>query len=88
MSQQKITKYFKKKELTKEQLYKCFRENLYLYQDTLDEYLDIDRIIYDLENSIKNNNEGMINRCTECNIDMGRCNPRQLCGKTYCQNNF
>jgi hypothetical protein len=24
------------------------------------------------------------NRCTECNVDMGDCNPRQLCGKTYC----
>ena len=24
--------------------------------------------------------------CLECGIDMGRCNPRQLCGKTYCSN--
>lgn len=22
--------------------------------------------------------------CTECGIDMGKCNPRQLCGKYYC----
>lgn len=24
------------------------------------------------------------NRCTQCGIDMGLCNPRQLCGKLYC----
>lgn len=22
--------------------------------------------------------------CIECGIDMGSCNPRQLCGKTFC----
>lgn len=26
------------------------------------------------------------NRCTKCNVDMGPCNPRQLCGKTKCDN--
>ena len=26
----------------------------------------------------------MKNLCTECNVDMGDCNPRQLCGKTRC----
>ena len=25
-----------------------------------------------------------INRCVECNIDLGPSNPRQLCGKTHC----
>jgi hypothetical protein len=25
-----------------------------------------------------------INRCIICGIDMGECNPRQYCGKTYC----
>ena len=24
------------------------------------------------------------NLCVECKQDMGFCNPRQLCGKTYC----
>ena len=24
------------------------------------------------------------NLCIECKVDMGFCNPRQLCGKTYC----
>ena len=28
----------------------------------------------------------MANLCTECGIDMGNTNPRQLCGKTSCLN--
>lgn len=24
------------------------------------------------------------NLCMECGVDMGECNPRQLCRKTYC----
>ena len=30
------------------------------------------------------NNMVMKNLCTICKIDMGECNPRQLCGKTRC----
>lgn len=26
--------------------------------------------------------------CIECGEDMGSCNPRQLCRKTYCANKF
>lgn len=26
------------------------------------------------------------NRCIYCKVDMGECNPRQLCYKTYCPN--
>ncbi len=26
----------------------------------------------------------MKNLCVECGIDMGECNPRQYCAKTYC----
>ncbi len=26
------------------------------------------------------------NLCIECEIDIGKDNPRQLCGKTYCLN--
>lgn len=25
------------------------------------------------------------NRCTECGVDMGEMNPRQLCGKIFCE---
>ena len=28
----------------------------------------------------------MKNLCTKCGVDMGDCNPRQLCGKTRCYN--
>ena len=27
-----------------------------------------------------------VNRCIDCRIDMGACNPRQLCGKVRCLN--
>ena len=26
----------------------------------------------------------IVNRCIECGVDMGDCNPRQYCGKTHC----
>ena len=26
--------------------------------------------------------------CMTCGIDMGKCNPRQLCRKWYCENEF
>ncbi len=26
--------------------------------------------------------------CLECGEDMGPTNPRQLCGKSYCRNNY
>jgi hypothetical protein len=29
-----------------------------------------------------------VNRCVICGIDMGPENPRQLCRKTYCENDF
>lgn len=47
-------------------------------------YLNISGIIDDFKKSLLNNREGMMNRCLECGVDMGRCNPRQLCGKTIC----
>lgn len=35
-------------------------------------------------NIVKEYSNGSINRCTECGCDIGQCNPRQLCGKTFC----
>ncbi len=35
----------------------------------------------------KDFNDGMKNKCLTCHIDMGRTNPRQLCGKWICYNN-
>jgi len=47
-------------------------------------YYDFDKIKEDFIKSLKDNMEGMMNRCLECGTDMGRSNPRQLCGKSYC----
>ena len=55
-------------------------------EEKLDIYLDYDVILEQFKEIILKNNLGMKNRCTECNVDMGLCNPRQLCGKTYCSN--
>jgi hypothetical protein len=52
-----------------------------------DTYLNLSSIIDDFKKSLLNNREGIINRCLECGVDMGRCNPRQLCGKTICYSN-
>lgn len=32
--------------------------------------------------------EGIKNRCLICQVDMGRSNPRQLCGKWMCHNDY
>jgi hypothetical protein len=36
------------------------------------------------KDTTENTEEVYKNRCLTCNIDMGDCNPRQLCGKTRC----
>lgn len=53
-------------------------------ENKTDTYLNFENILINFRELIDNNKEGMINRCVECNIDMGRSNPRQLCGKTFC----
>tara|TARA_B100000161_G_C33373497_1_gene334458 strand:- start:202 stop:474 length:273 start_codon:yes stop_codon:yes gene_type:complete len=53
-------------------------------QEEKDTYLDIPSIIQGFKDLVEEHTEGMINRCMVCRTDMGRCNPRQLCGKTYC----
>ena len=67
---------------------KTFEEKLFNILSDLEEqsgyYLNSDNIIKDFIDSISQNKEGLINRCTTCGIDMGRMNPRQLCGKTFC----
>jgi hypothetical protein len=62
-----------------------------------DVYIDYDMVIKhivdkniwaptaeDIEMLIFNYADGTKNRCTICNVDMGKCNPRQLCGKSKC----
>ena len=47
-------------------------------------YCDIERL-KELLNEFMDEQDDM-NRCLICGVDMGKDNPRQLCGKTYCYN--
>jgi hypothetical protein len=47
-------------------------------------YYNFDKIKDDFIKLLEEHSEGMMNKCLECGTDMGRSNPRQLCGKTYC----
>ena len=47
-------------------------------------YYNFDKIKEYFIKLLEEHSEGMMNRCLECGTDMGRSNPRQLCGKTYC----
>jgi len=85
MSETKITKKDSSKdkienEHLKNELF-CVVSEL---EDKLDEYLDYDEILKQFIQSVIDNTQGVKNRCTECKVDMGMSNPRQLCGKTYC----
>lgn len=42
----------------------------------------------DRDNEDKKEIEVIINACLICGIDMGSCNPRQLCGKVRCYKNY
>ena len=53
-------------------------------QDQTDTYLDAPLIVEGFKKLVEDHSEGMVNRCTMCKMDIGRHNPRQLCGKTYC----
>lgn len=55
-------------------------------EDSKSEYYNVNNILDELIDIINKNSEGPMWRCLECGVDMGRCNPRQLCGKTYCYN--
>jgi hypothetical protein len=73
---------FESEEKIEDEFYKLIT----VFSDKLDIYLDYDKILESFIESIIDNNDGIKNRCTECNVDMGYSNPRQLCGKTYCMN--
>jgi len=51
-------------------------------------YLDNDKIKTEFNTMLKeiimNNSFEFKNKCINCNIDMGKNNPRQLCGKIIC----
>ena len=45
-----------------------------------------DEITTDLRQMIGEWMTDYINRCLGCGVDIGECNPRQYCCKTYCPN--
>lgn len=80
MKQKFITDYFS---TPAKKVKQCFKE------------CDIVEMNYDDKSNLINNNEKKVYgynsqtdswHCLSCGIDMGQNNPRQLCGKTYCDN--
>ena len=53
---------------------------------TYDNYTNLDEVKLQVKKIIDTCQDGSINKCISCGIDMGACNPRQLCGKTFCYN--
>lgn len=81
----KFLKTFIEGSIVSKDTYEDILTNLVIdLENKTDTYLNISNIINDFKKSLLDNREGMINRCLECGVDMGRCNPRQLCGKTIC----
>ena len=72
---------------TKKQLLEQLENSLYSYQDKIDNYIDIPNTLkHFIEVLEENITDIEKNKCIDCGIDIGRCNPRQLCGKLYCIN--
>lgn len=70
------------KEYIKDKLYDLISN----IEDRESNYYNFESITKEFLKILKEYDEGMMNRCTSCGEDMGRSNPRQLCGKTYCYN--
>ena len=71
----------------KKQLLEQLENSLYSYQDKIDNYIDIPNTLkHFIEVLEENITDIEKNKCIDCGIDIGRYNPRQLCGKLYCIN--
>ena len=57
------------------------------FTNVKNEYVNEKSIMENIMNIFDTAGKGHINKCIECGIDMGECNPRQYCGKLYCINN-
>ena len=68
-------------ELTEEIFEKYNFEDVYIDYESIRNICIHPKLIVKL---ITKNNFGKRNRCIECNCDLGKFNPRQLCGKYYC----
>jgi hypothetical protein len=56
------------------------------FMEVKQEYPDEKFIMEKLMELFSKGSKGHVNRCVECGIDMGECNPRQYCGKWQCDN--
>jgi hypothetical protein len=61
-------------------------EITHYFMNTKGDYTDEKVIMETLMKMFGEIGRGPVNRCIECGIDMGECNPRQYCGKYYCSN--
>lgn len=82
----KYSDFFDEKTKTKrdEIIHNKLSELVSLLEENDSSYYDFDKIKSNFITNLEDSAEGMMNRCLECGTDMGRCNPRQLCGKSYC----
>jgi heterodisulfide reductase subunit C len=56
------------------------------FMEVKHQYPDEKFIMEKLMELFSEGGKGQVNRCIECGIDMGECNPRQFCGKWQCDN--
>jgi hypothetical protein len=75
-----------KNEEDEEKLYNSINDFIIEFKSFYKFNKEKEEIIEDIFKVLMNSTIQEKNRCVECNIDMGLCNPRQLCGKLYCMN--
>lgn len=66
--------------------YKLYYEIKDYFNNKKNLYINHSSLMNRIESIITNVGTTPINRCIECDCDIGECNPRQLCGKWVCSN--
>lgn len=66
--------------------YKLYYEIKDYFNNKKNLYINHSSLMNRIESIITNVGTTPVNRCIECNSDIGECNPRQLCGKWVCAN--
>jgi hypothetical protein len=66
--------------------YKLYYEIKDYFNNKKNLYINHSSLMNRIESIITNVGTTQVNRCIECNCDIGECNPRQLCGKWVCSN--
>ena len=67
-------------------LYTTLQKALEEYENETDNYLNKEKCIKYMLTQLESCDKGLKNKCLVCGLDMGYCNPRQLCGKGVCNN--